>query len=147
MSAYDRRIVMDANFDAAVCDVSRAIREEGLQAVARIDVREQFWRHLSCNVRPYLLIEAWSTDQAMEALRLAPDVGAVLPTTFAVYELADGKTVVAAKASLSAAADQPGFREEVPALAAIADQERARMARVLGRLHARGSHATESPAA
>src|SRR5574342_1276655 len=44
MNDYGRRIVIDMDFEAAVGAVSRAIREEGLQTLARIDVRDHFWR-------------------------------------------------------------------------------------------------------
>jgi uncharacterized protein (DUF302 family) len=45
MTTYSRRLVIEADFETAVGDVSRALREQGLQVVARIDVRDHFWRH------------------------------------------------------------------------------------------------------
>lgn len=43
MNDYGRRIVIDRGFEAAVDDVSRPVREEGMQTIARIDVRDAFW--------------------------------------------------------------------------------------------------------
>jgi uncharacterized protein (DUF302 family) len=132
MDDYNRRIVVDLPFAAAVSEANRAIREEGLQPIARIDIRETFWRDLGRNFRQYVLIEAWSPELAFDALQSDLSVGTVLPTVFAVYELADGETVVAAKGPFAAAS--PTWRSDAPGLAAIADRECARIGRVLGRV-------------
>jgi len=138
MRDYDRRLVIDADFESTVGVVCRAIRNERLQVLARTDVREHFWRHLSHDFRQYALIEAWSPDSAFDALQRDLDVSTVFPTRFAVYELADGQTVVVATAPMAPLADEVAWREQVPALAATADRERERIARVLERLQ----HAT-----
>jgi uncharacterized protein (DUF302 family) len=134
MGDYRRRLVIDADFETTVGGVCRAIREEGLQVLARTDVREHFWRHLSREFRQYALIEAWSPDSAFDALQHDLDVSTVLPTRFAIYELADGETVVVATAPMAPLADEVAWREQAPALAAVADQEREHIARVLERL-------------
>ncbi len=138
MSDYGRRVVMDAPFETAVGDLTRAIRDEGLQVIACVDVRHSFRKDLSRDCRQFLLISAWSPDLAFEGLRHALDAGTVLPTTFAVYELADGETAVVAREPLSPIADDQRWRQEVPALAAIADRECERVARALARLQHRG---------
>lgn len=148
MNDYGRRIVVDLGFDAVVGEASRAIREEGLQMIARIDVRDHFWRDLGHDFRHYFLIEAWSPELALEALRHNLDVGTILPTTFAIYELADGETAVVMSEPLSRMAAEPDWRRDTPALAAIADRESARAARVLVRLQdTSSSQAAVSPAA
>lgn len=148
MNDYGRRIVVDLGFEAAVGEVSRAIREEGLHVIARIDVRDHFWRDLGRDFRHYFLLEAWSPDLAVEALRHNLDVGAILPTTFAIYELADGETAVVATEPLSPIASEPEWRRNAPALAAIADRESERIARVLARVqHSSSHHASALPAA
>lgn len=131
---YGRRIVVDLGFEAVVGEVSRVIREEGLHAIARIDVRDHFWRDLGHDFRRYFLIEAWSPELAQEALRQDLDVGPAFPTTFAVYELANGETAVVARQPLSPLIADPEWRREAPALATIADREAERVARVLARL-------------
>jgi uncharacterized protein (DUF302 family) len=147
MSDYGRRIVVDLDFETAVCDVSRAIRDEGLQTLARIDVRDRFWRDLAHDFRQYVLIEAWSPDLALEALRANLDLGTLLPTAFAVYALTDGETAVVVKEPLAPAADEPEWRRRFPELAAIADQESARAGRVLEAMRRRSSRLSAAGAA
>ena len=134
MNNYGRRVVVDLGFEAVLGEANRAIREEGLQVIARIDVRDHFWRDLGHDFRHYFLIEAWSPGFALEGLRHNLDVGTILPTTFAVYELADGKTAVVAKELFSSLAADPEWQRDAPALAAIAHQESERVARVIARL-------------
>ena len=134
MSDYGRRLVIEADFETTVSAVCGAIRDEGLQALARVDVREHFWTHLSRDFPHYILIDAWSPDLAFDALRYELDAGTLLPTTFAVYELAPGETAVVAAEPMAPLADEVAWREQAPVLAAIADRERERIARVFERL-------------
>jgi uncharacterized protein (DUF302 family) len=139
MTDYGRRVVMDVEFETAVGNLSRAIRDEGLQAIARIDVRDQFWREPGHDFRRYFLILAWSPELALDALRHNLDIGTVFSTTFAVYELADGETAVVAHDNLSPVAAQPEWRQDAPVLAAIADRESEHIAGVFRRLEAGAS--------
>jgi uncharacterized protein (DUF302 family) len=139
MNDYGRRITISLEFEAAVGEVSRAICEEGQEVIARIDVRDHFWRGVGRNFRRYTLIEAWSPESALEALENEPDAGTLLPTTFAIYELPDGRTAIVAKDSLSPRAAEPDWRRDAPALAAIAGRESDRVGRVLTRLEHRSS--------
>jgi uncharacterized protein (DUF302 family) len=138
MSEYGPRLVVDADFETTLGAVCRALRDEGLEVLARIDVREHFWRHLSRDSRRHALIEAWSPESAFEALQQDLDVSTVFPTRFAMYELRDGETVVVAGRPIAPAADDEAWREHAPALAAIADREREGIARVLQHLRAIG---------
>lgn len=88
MDDYGRRIVIDLGFEAVLGEASRAIREEGLQMIARIDVRDHLWRNLGHDFRRYFLLEAWSPELALEALRYNLEAGTILPMTLAIYELA-----------------------------------------------------------
>ena len=134
MSDYGRRIVLDTDFQTAVRSTSRAIRNAGLQIVARVDVRGVFWEHVPSTFKPYLLLEAWSPDLALDAIQHDPDVGAVFATSFAVYEQPDGRIAVVASQPLSPVAEEGGWRHEAPSLAGIADRESCRVGEVLGRL-------------
>jgi uncharacterized protein (DUF302 family) len=147
MSDYGRRIAIDSDFETAVGDVGRAIREEGLQVIARFDVRDHLARQSGDDFRRYLLLQAWSPDLAREAFRHSLDVGTILPTTFAVYELADGETAVIANEGFASVVEELAWRHEVPALAAIADREADRVARVLARLQRESGNRVVSPAA
>ena len=134
MSDYGRRIVVDSAFDVVVRTLSGAIQAEGLKSLANIDVRDQFGRELGHDFRRYVLIPAWSPEIAMDALRHDLNVGTVLATTFAVYELADGETVVVANPTFASVAYEFEWRERFPTLAALADRETQRLARVLDRV-------------
>ena len=134
MDDYGRRIVLDLGFEATVDSLGQALRAEGLRALARIDVRDHFGRELGHYFRHYVLIEAWSPDLALDALRRDLGAGTSLITSFALYELADGETAVVAQRPLASVAEDYGWRREAPALAAIADRESGRIARVLDRL-------------
>jgi uncharacterized protein (DUF302 family) len=137
MSDYGRRVVVDLEFDTAVAETSRLIRQEGLKIIARVDVRDHFWRDRSHDFRRYLLIDAWSSALAVDALRHNLDVGPILPITFAIYELADGESVVVAKEPLAPYASNATWRRDFPELAALADEEAERVARVLAGLTGR----------
>lgn len=131
---HGRRIVIDLGFEAALAEVSRAIRDEGLQMIARIDVRDHFWRDLGEPFRQYHLLIAWSPELAIDALRTRLEAGSILPVTFAVYELADGETAVVVKEPLSPAAAETVWQRETPALASVASREAERVARIVGRI-------------
>ena len=148
MSDYGRRVVVDLEFETAVAETSRLIRQEGLKIIARVDVRDHFRRDRSHDFRRYLLIDAWSSALALDALRHDLDVGPILPVTFAIYELADGESVVVAKEPLAPNASDATWRRDFPELAAVADEEAERVARVLAGLTgcSRGA-ASISPAA
>jgi uncharacterized protein (DUF302 family) len=134
MADYGRRIVVDSAFETVACETNRAIREEGLHTIARIDLRTHFWQELGHDFRQYLLIDAWSPELAFSALQHDLDAAAMLPARFAVYELADGETAIVATEPLAPLANDFESRRDAPELAAIADREAERVARVLDRV-------------
>jgi uncharacterized protein (DUF302 family) len=89
-----RRVLIDLPFEAAVGEATRAIQLEGLTVIARIDVRDHFKSELHHEFRQYMLLEAWVPALAFEEIKADLDGGARAPIRFAVYELADGETVV-----------------------------------------------------
>lgn len=88
------RVVLDLPFEAALGATTRAIQAEGLEVIARVDVRNRFWAALGADFRSYYLLEAWPPQEARELLAANLDRGATLPIRFAVFELADGETAV-----------------------------------------------------
>jgi len=134
MTRYGRKVVVQSDFETGLGAVCQALREEGFQVVARVDLRDHFWRHANTAFGPYVLIHAWSPDMALAALRLNADVGSCLTTTFAVYKETETTTVVLMRDPFSPMADEPAWRTGAPDLAAAADSERERAARVLARL-------------
>ena len=134
MSDYGRRIVVDARFELVVNTLNIAMRAEGMQPLAQIDVRDHFAREQSHDFRRYVLVQAWSPELAIEALRNNLDAGTMLAAVFAIYELGDGETVVVANPPLAAFADDYEWRRLFPALASLADRETQRLARVIDRI-------------
>ncbi len=133
MTRCSRRLVVDSDFETTVGAVTRALRDEGLEMIARVDVRDDFWRNRQ-EFRRYVLLDAWSPDLAFEALRLNLDAGPLLTTTIAVYELDNGQNVVATRESLAPIADDAVWRAQEPGFAAVADLERARLSRAFEHL-------------
>jgi hypothetical protein len=119
-----RRVVVAVGFDAVVCETSRAIEEEGLRMIARID---DVWRDIQRSV----VFETWSPELWCEALRHNLDPDALVVTTFTIYEVADGETAVVATEPFS---QNPEWLRKDQVLSAFAHRERERVARVLERL-------------
>ncbi len=126
-----RRIVLQLGFEAALGEVSRALRDAGLFSLARIDVRDHFIRDQHHVFRMYQIIESWAPDLAVEALDRHPDAGVLLPIRVAVYELAAGETAVLVH--------EPS---PVVDLASIFERQSERLARALATVH---RHATAAP--
>src|SRR5919106_3233488 len=127
------RIVVDWAFEAVVSETSRVICEEGLRVISRID---HFWRDPVHDLHRFVLLEAWSIELRLELLQHGVNAPAFQLTTFSIYELAERETAIVATGPFSSDADW--HREQH--LAAIADRERARIARMLERLQ----HASRS---
>lgn len=148
MGDYGRRIVIDLPFEAALGETARALHAEGLDVIARIDVRDHFQRRVAHDFRRYCLLDAWSPQSAVEALSHNLDAGTMLPTRLAIYELADGETAVVATEPLSPVIADVEWRREFPELATLAVAQSDRVAHVLGRLqHASRDRAPSSNAA
>ena len=141
MIDYGRRIVVNLDFETAAGETSRLIRQEGLKIIARVDVRDLFWGDGSHDLGRYLMIDAWSSALASDALQHNLDAGPILPVTFAIYELADGQSVVVAKEPLAPHASNAEWRRDFAELAAMADEEAERVARVFAGLNERSRRA------
>jgi uncharacterized protein (DUF302 family) len=140
MTEYGRRIVVELDFEATLGEISRALRDEGMQTISRIDVRDHFRRELAHDFRRYYVVDVWSPRLAFAALVHDLDAGPVLPTRIAIYELADGETAIVASEPLAPMMTDPDWQREAPELAMLAREESRRMARMLERLqHARAA--------
>ena len=137
MNDDGRRIVVDLEFETAVSEATLLIRQQDLKIIARVDVQDHFRRDLSHDFRRYVLVDAWPSTLAVEALRHNLDVGPTLPVTFALYELADGETAVVSKEPFWPQVNNAAWRRDFPQLAAMADEEADRVARVFAALKQR----------
>jgi uncharacterized protein (DUF302 family) len=139
MSDYGRRIVVDSDFARTVDNVVRAFKDEGLDVISRFDVRDYLRHTIQHDFRSYVLLQVSAPRLMLEALRDDLGVGAILPITIAVHELADGETAVVASEPFGAVLGDAAWRRAAPALAELADEESAQVARALSRLaHLKG---------
>ncbi len=134
MERYGRRLVVDLTFEVALAETVRALRDEGLDLAGRMDVREFLARTVHHDFRRYVLLEVVSPSVTLAALRQDLDIGAALPTTVAVFELADGETALVVAEPFGGLGSDPEWRRTAPSLAAVADQACEQIARTLSRL-------------
>jgi len=134
MDDYGRRVILDVPFGQAVTETWKALRAEGFDLVSTIDIRDYLARSAHHECRRYLLFGALLPQVTLDALRHDPEIGTILPTTIAIYELPDGETAVVASPSLALVASDFGWRAGRPAIAAIADRGGERLAHALARL-------------
>ncbi len=130
MDDYGRRVVVDWPFDRAVSEVERVLGAEGVRIVSRVDIGE-LAPAAHHEFRRYALLYACSPPFIVEALRRDLAFGTVAAATVAVYELADGETAVIAGEPCAAVIEEPEWRAANPELAALADDELARVARAV----------------
>src|SRR4026209_904733 len=101
-SAYGIRITSYMPFEAAVRQVSEALRVEGFGVLTSIDVRQTLKTKLNRDFRPYVILGACNSVLADRALPAELEIGLLLPCNVIVYEAADKQCVVAAMAPLGA---------------------------------------------
>ena len=81
-------------------DVELATREvlaeHGFGVLTEIDAKEVLKKKIGADIRPYKILGACNPPYAHKALILVPEVGALLPCNFMIYENEQGKIVVSA---------------------------------------------------
>jgi uncharacterized protein (DUF302 family) len=134
---YRRRVIMHEDFDRAMTEMQQALAAEGMETVARTDLRDRF-RHTLChdwhNLRRCELIEAWSPRPAVQAYEKDPDTAALLPASFVVAELTNGDTAVTASEPLSWMQWDLRLRANAPGLVTFATDQVSHVAHVMARL-------------
>lgn len=109
-----RRIVVDKPFDQALRATVDALTCEGF-CVTAADVQ----RMVRAGCRRYVLLTALHPEFVERALTFDLDIVALMPSHIALYELADGRTVVTASDPLAPVIEDRNWREENPALAQV----------------------------
>jgi uncharacterized protein (DUF302 family) len=119
--------VVGWSFDETLTRLPELLKAEGFGILTQIDVQATLKEKLGVDFRRYRILGACNPSLAHRALSSVVDVGVMLPCNVVVYERNDGQTAVVAidPTETIAAAE--------PALAPIAEEVRARLARVLER--------------
>ncbi len=115
------------DYDTTLAKLPEALKSEGFGVLTEIDVRDTLRAKLGVEFRRYKILGACNPPLAHQALTTDLGAGIMMPCNVTVYE--DGaRTVVTAIDPMET------FAASDPALRPIAEQVRAKLERVLGRL-------------
>ena len=127
-SRYGMGVDVALPYEQALERTTEELKKEGFGVLTTIDVRQTLKQKLDKDFRKYTILGACNPPLAHRALSAVTEIGVMLPCNVIVYEGDDGKTVVSAVDPMATiAATQP-------ALAEVAAEVRARLARALGNL-------------
>ncbi len=114
-------------YDAALAKLPDALKSEGFGVLTEIDVRDTLRAKLGVEFRRYKILGACNPPLAHRALEADLGVGVMLPCNVIVYEEGDHAIVTAVDPMQTFAAQDERLRP-------IAEEVRAKLARVLDRL-------------
>ena len=121
------RKTLAIGYDAALAKLPDALKSEGFGVLTEIDVRDTLRAKLGVEFRRYKIFGACNPPLAHRALQADLGVGVMLPCNVIVYE--DGDHAVA-----TAVDPMQSFAAQDERLRPIAEEVRAKLARVLDRL-------------
>jgi len=106
--------------------VQQALSNEGFGVLTEIDVQATMKKKLGESMRPYVILGACNPGLAFKALSAESNIGTMLPCNVIVRETEEGAIEVAAVDPVASmqAVDNPG-------LAAVAQEVRTRLSRVI----------------
>jgi len=117
-----------APYDDVLARVPDLLKVEGFGVLTRIDVKATLREKLGVDFRRYQILGACNPRLAHQALTAVANIGVMLPCNVVVQEAEDGGTrVTAVDPMQTIAAAEPVLRP-------IAEEVRARLARVLEKL-------------
>ena len=105
--------VINASFDQALVEVTRALKDEGFGILTEIDVRETLKEKLGVDFRPYRILGACNPAFAYRALQVEDKIGTMLPCNVVVQEISDGKAEISAIDPVASmlAVENPALKE------------------------------------
>ena len=125
---YGASVRLPMPYEQAVARAIAALKEEGFGVLTEIDVKATLKQKLNAEFRDYVILGACNPPLAYRALQADLDVGLLLPCNVIVYK--DGADSVVAIVDPIAMLGAG----ETAALRPIAEEAKARLARVLERL-------------
>lgn len=127
---YAFRTRVDLPFEAAVEEVTGALKEEGFGVLTEIDVQATLKEKLGADFRKYVILGACNPPLAYQALNSELEIGLLLPCNVVVYEEDDQK------GSIVSIVDPISMLGVVtnPSLDSVANEARSRLQRVLAAL-------------
>ena len=122
-------MLLHTDFETALTRVTEALKAEGFGVLTEIDVKATLKKKLDVDFRPYKILGACNPPLAHRALEAAPQVGLLLPCNVTVAQTSDDAVEVAIVDPVA----MLGF-VNTPALEPIAEEARAKLARVAATL-------------
>jgi uncharacterized protein (DUF302 family) len=129
MSYYFTKIV-NGNFDAAVVNVTDALKQEGFGVLTEIDVKETLKKKLDVDFKKYKILGACNPPFAYEALTSEDKIGTMLPCNVVVIEQEPGKIEVSAVDPVASMAAVKNIQ-----LSEIASKVRSKLQKVIENLN------------
>ena len=95
MYTFDK-ILPATDFDGAIARTRAVLADHGFGVLTEIDVQKTMMTKLGAQIPGYTILGACNPKMALEALRIEPRVGAMLPCNVIVRELDNGGVEVSA---------------------------------------------------
>ena len=92
--SYTFSKTLELSFQDAVARTREALTAEGFGIITEVDIQHVLKTKLSVDFRSYLILGACNPALAYEALKLEPNVGAMLPCNVVVQDVGGGRTEV-----------------------------------------------------
>ena len=131
-TSFAMEVRLDASYEDALERVAAALKEQGFGILTRIDVKDTLKEKLDVDFRKYAILGACNPRLAHRALSARGDVGLLLPCNVTVEEADDGGAVVRI-ADPDVMMGIGGFEDD-PAIAAVAEEARALLAKAAAEL-------------
>ncbi len=119
------RVDLNCSYDQAIEKATQALKAEGFGVLTEIDVKATLKKKLDVDFRRYVILGACTPPLAHKALSADLDVGLLLPCNIVIYEVDEQHSVVGLVDPIA----MLGVLD-APELAPVADEARARLARV-----------------